>query len=228
MPQRIRPNKVPAEDLILANDPLAVDIAKRYFTLCRSLQEVDVVQIARQGLIRGARAYNPHRISKYTYAPVAFSSFVVPYIRGEILHYIRDWGHVLKIPRKLRERASKVEREAREKAISPRRVAESYGWDWGELEEVLETHVVYPDSVFFEENIAVEGSGSQVSDEILNALAKLPPWQSRLIIEHYYQGKSIAAIASGMGRSVEDVQSWINKATKRLAADKELGEYATN
>jgi RNA polymerase sigma factor (sigma-70 family) len=228
MPQRIRPNKVPAEDLILANDPLAVAVAKRYFRFCAVLQDVDVVQVARQGLIRAARAYRPDRLSEHTLAPVAFSSFAVPYIRGEILHEIRDRGHVLKIPRKLRERASKVQREAREKGLSPRLVAESYGWDWGELEEVIETHVVYPDAVFFEESIAVEGGGSRVSDEILNALAKLPPWQSSLIVEHFYQGRTVAAIASRMGHPAEVVQSWINKACAQLAADKELGEYATN
>ena len=227
MPQRTR-KRVPAEDLILRNDPLAVAVAKRYFTLCRGLQDVDVVQIARQGLIRAARAYNPRRISPHTLEPVAFSSFAVPYIRGEILHDIRDRGHVLKIPRKLRERASKVEREARTTGKHPRTVAESYGWDWDELAEVAEIHVVYPDSVFFEENIAVGGADAHISEEILNALARLPRWQSKLIVEHYYQGKSAEAIAQGLERPIEDVQSWIKLACSRLAADKELSQYAAN
>lgn len=219
--------KVPAEDLILQNDPLAVAVAKRYFTICRGLQDVDVVQIARQGLIRAARRYDPAQISPHTLAPVAFSSFAVPYIRGEILHDIRDRGHVLKIPRKLRERAAKVEKEARLSGNPPREVAERYGWDWDELAEVLELHVVYPDQTFFEENLAID-EPTAIRDEILQALARLPQWQSDLVIAHFYEGASIEALAQRLERTADDVQTWINRACARLATDTELSNYVAH
>jgi RNA polymerase sigma-B factor len=48
------------------------------------------------GLIRAIERFNP-------YQGCAFSSFAVPYIRGEILHFLRDRSSVVKIPRRWQE-----------------------------------------------------------------------------------------------------------------------------
>ena len=52
------------------------------------------------GLIRSVERFSPDR-------GVAFSSFAMPYIRGEILHYLRDRGSMIKIPRVWQELHSK-------------------------------------------------------------------------------------------------------------------------
>jgi len=48
------------------------------------------------GLIRAVERFNPHQ-------GCAFSSFAVPYIRGEMLHFLRDKGSLVKIPRRWQE-----------------------------------------------------------------------------------------------------------------------------
>lgn len=60
----------------------------------------DLEQIAVFGLIRAVERFSPER-------GVAFSSFAMPYIRGEILHYLRDRGSMIKIPRVWQELHSK-------------------------------------------------------------------------------------------------------------------------
>ncbi|MDZ4872552.1 MAG: RNA polymerase sigma-B factor [Chroococcidiopsis cubana SAG 39.79] len=56
----------------------------------------DLEQIGYFGLIRAIERFNPAR-------GYAFSSFAIPYIRGEILHFIRDRAGVVKIPRRWQE-----------------------------------------------------------------------------------------------------------------------------
>ncbi len=56
----------------------------------------DLEQIGFLGLIRAIERFNPYQGS-------AFSSFAIPYIRGEMLHYLRDRGSVMRIPRRWQE-----------------------------------------------------------------------------------------------------------------------------
>lgn len=53
----------------------------------------DLEQIGCLGLIRAIERFNPAQ-------GCAFSSFAVPYIRGEILHFLRDKSSVVKLPRR--------------------------------------------------------------------------------------------------------------------------------
>lgn len=53
----------------------------------------DLEQLGSLGLIRAVERFNPQQ-------GCAFSSFAVPYIRGEMLHYLRDQSHLVRIPRR--------------------------------------------------------------------------------------------------------------------------------
>ncbi len=53
----------------------------------------DLEQIGYLGLIRAIERFNPQQ-------GYAFSSFAVPYIRGEMLHFLRDRSGTVKIPRR--------------------------------------------------------------------------------------------------------------------------------
>jgi RNA polymerase sigma-B factor len=66
----------------------------------------DLEQIGMIGLLRAIDRFDPTK-------GVSFSSFAVPYIRGEILHFLRDHATVVKIPRRWNEfhaQANKIER----------------------------------------------------------------------------------------------------------------------
>lgn len=92
------------------------EIAIDYYNLVRSvaygmLEESsvpyeDLEQIGMMGCLKAVERFDPTK-------GVDFSSFAVPYIRGAIMHYLRDNGSTVKVPRRMRElnsRANRVER----------------------------------------------------------------------------------------------------------------------
>lgn len=81
--------------LVRLNIGLVRKIAHRIRQQCAEPYE-DLEQIGCLGLIRAIERFNPRQ-------GCAFSSFAVPYIRGEILHFLRDNGSLVKIPRRWQE-----------------------------------------------------------------------------------------------------------------------------
>lgn len=101
-------------DITLRNHLVQLNLGlvrKVAYAMSRTYAETyeDLEQIAVFGLIRAVERFCPDR-------GVAFSSFAMPYIRGEILHYLRDRGSMIKIPRvwqELHSKGQKVRRQLR-------------------------------------------------------------------------------------------------------------------
>jgi RNA polymerase sigma-B factor len=90
--------------LVRLNAGLVRKVAHRISHQCSEPYE-DLEQIGFIGLIRAIERFNPGQ-------GCAFSSFAVPYIRGEMLHFLRDRGTTVKIPRRwqdLQKEAQKVQ-----------------------------------------------------------------------------------------------------------------------
>jgi RNA polymerase sigma-B factor len=87
------------ERLVMTYLPLARTIARRYQS--PRVPAEDLVQVATIGLIKAIDRYDPER-------GVAFSSYAVPTMVGEVQRYFRDqtWG--VRPPRDLQERAQRV------------------------------------------------------------------------------------------------------------------------
>ncbi len=66
----------------------------------------DLEQEASIGLLKAIDRFDP-------YAGAAFSSFAVPYIKGVILHYLRDHGKQIKVPRRWQEEVASVRADTR-------------------------------------------------------------------------------------------------------------------
>ncbi|HEY9701035.1 MAG TPA: sigma-70 family RNA polymerase sigma factor [Allocoleopsis sp.] len=81
--------------LVKLNMGLVCQIAYKISLQCAEPLE-DLQQIGYLGLIRAIERYNPDQ-------GATFSCFAVPYIKGEILHFLRDKSAILKIPRRLSE-----------------------------------------------------------------------------------------------------------------------------
>jgi len=81
--------------LVQLNAGLVRQVAYRLSGQCVEPYE-DLEQVGYLGLIRAVERFNPHQ-------GTAFSSFAIPYIRGEILHHLRDKSSVLRIPRRWQE-----------------------------------------------------------------------------------------------------------------------------
>jgi RNA polymerase sigma-B factor len=84
--------------------PLAQHLARRYST--RSEND-DVLQVAAIGLIKAVDRFDPHR-------GIAFSTFAVPTILGEIKRHFRDFGWSVRVPRPLQDLALRVQRATEE------------------------------------------------------------------------------------------------------------------
>src|SRR4051812_18379528 len=85
--------------------PLARQLARRYQRAEEPLE--DLVQVASLGLIKAIDRFNPER-------DVAFSSYAVPTILGELKRHFRDRTWAVRVPRDLQELALKVDRAVSE------------------------------------------------------------------------------------------------------------------
>ena len=77
------------------NSRLVQQVASRMVHRC-SLDFDDLVQIGHLGLIKAVERFDPD-------TGYAFSSFAVPLVRGEILHYLRDHVSPIRVSRRLLE-----------------------------------------------------------------------------------------------------------------------------
>ena len=89
--------------------PLAHQVARRYHRSGEPFD--DLLQVARLGLCKAVERFDPDR-------GVAFSTYAVPTMVGEIKRHFRDTGWAIHVPRSLQERVLKVEQAG--KALSSR------------------------------------------------------------------------------------------------------------
>ncbi|MDX6673655.1 MAG: polymerase sigma-B factor [Solirubrobacteraceae bacterium] len=95
------------DELIERFLPLARQLARRYQRAAEPLD--DLVQVASIGLVKAVDRFDAAR-------GVAFSSYAVPTILGELKRYFRDSGWAVHVPRGMQERAMQVDRAIKELA----------------------------------------------------------------------------------------------------------------
>jgi RNA polymerase sigma-B factor len=85
--------------------PLARNLARRFQRGNEPLD--DLLQVANLGLIKAVDRFDPSR-------GVAFSSFAVPTIVGELKRHLRDTTWAIHVPRGIQERAMQVDRAVKD------------------------------------------------------------------------------------------------------------------
>jgi RNA polymerase sigma-B factor len=91
--------------------PLALHLARRYGG---SAERDDLEQVAALGLVKAIDRFDPDR-------GIAFSSFAVPTILGELKRYFRDLGWSVRVPRVLQELAASVDAATERLTVELRR-----------------------------------------------------------------------------------------------------------
>lgn len=202
-----------------ANDGLARKVAHQQSQLCPEPYD-DLLQLARLGLLKAIERFDP-TIGN------ALSSFAVPYIRGEIQHYLRDkWGAV-RVPRRSLELAARMRRikaymEKHGRTVSETAIAGAIGLDEEKLLEIkgaCSASTVSLDEcqdIAFTADITIEQNNTRSSNWVVGAVASLPEKERSCLLEAFFAGKSIQAIA--VRRNVDEfqVRLWIQSALEQL------------
>ena len=206
-----------------ANDDLAKEIARRWSHRC-DIPFEDLLQQGRIGLLRGIERFDPKR-------GFAFSSFVVPFIQGEIQHFLRDYAWDLgKVPRDAIELNSRVRRsqrywQDRGQSLAASVVAKSLGVSptkWAEVEELTARHpLVDIDQAGL---IPAQETASERVLQLRRAIASLPNPYRAAIRMAYLEDTPVPAIAEQMGAAPAQVQQWIDQGVERLRAKLETLE----
>ena len=131
---------------MIDNLALARALAGRYGRGDPDLLE-ELEQVAAVGLVQAAQRFDPGR-------GIAFSTFAVPTVLGELRRYFRATGWVVHVPRGLQEkllRLRRVEHDLSTKGGGPPGTAElarALGWEAEDLLEVLvAAHALSPASL---------------------------------------------------------------------------------
>lgn len=156
----------------------------RHYSLCTAEQADDLRQVALEGLIRAAERYNGRRA-------VPFAAFARPHIRGALLHYLRDFGHLIRIPRRVQE-----QRDANTTTTLRR--------------------VPYDRAV--EETMTAEHHPSvgNKAAEVAELLQGLSPPQRWLVVRVVLRGESLRAVAQAQGTSASTVHRHLRQALNQL------------
>lgn len=198
------------------NDRLAIAIARRMLAVCSEPLE-DLKQIARIGLLKAIERFDPTK-------GAAFSSFAVPYIRGEILHFLRDHWSLLKIPRRWLEKLEQVERiEAKllrqGRAIDRALIAASIGIDratWETIESAFNCSVTPIDDVLHLSDASQENDRQELQDSAIARVALLPSPMRYCVVEHLFGKLKTDAIARQYSLDAQSVKHLIADGLNRL------------
>jgi len=216
------------------NTGLVRKIAHRLSDQCAEPYE-DLEQIGCLGLIRAIERFNPQN-------GAAFSSFAVPYIRGEILHYLRDRSGTVKIPRRWQELQKQGQR-VREKLAkatghqpSESEVAEGLGIsaeEWQDIRQSGQNRSL----LSLDATISYQGDSAITLGETLPDMnvQSLPNWEddrhqlqsamsaleekARVAIEFvYYQDLSRKEVSERIGVSPMTVTRRIQRGIQQMVA----------
>src|SRR4051812_7117789 len=208
--------------------PLARSLARRYERGGASLD--DLTQVASLGLLKAIDRFDPTR-------PVAFTSYAVPTIVGELKRYYRDYGWSVRVPRDLQERSMRVDAEARRLALELHRaptaaeLADGLGVD---VEQIVEARAASgarralsldrpredaDDGEGREFEVAVEDPGYRAAEDaatISQLGAVLPPRDREVLRLRFEHDLTQSEIAARIGVSQMHVSRIIRRAVEQM------------
>ncbi|HEY9737559.1 MAG TPA: sigma-70 family RNA polymerase sigma factor [Trichocoleus sp.] len=219
-------------ELVRLNAGLVRKVAHRVSLQCREPYE-DLEQLGHLGLIRAIERFDPSQGN-------AFSSFAVPYIRGEMLHYLRDRSSTVKIPRRWQDLQKEAERLQPElvrvlgRSADEGEVAQALGVALGEWRDAklsslnrkplsLDARVSGSDEITLADTLpdlayAAMQEGEADRAQLQRALAKLEEGTRTAIEFVFYNGLSRKEVARRIGVSPMAVSRRIHEGLQQMQA----------
>lgn len=198
----------------------------------RGVPAADLIQVAEIGLIKAVERYDPDR-------GVAFSSFAVPTVLGELRRYFRDATWAVSVPRSAKDQRSKVQSAAdrlqHELGREPtsREIADRCGLGARDVAETRHANAVYrcasleqtrSESGDLIELRSVEAArapdplaSAELYLETLRAISSLPERSRRIIVWRFYEECTQQEIGERLGVSQVQVSRLLRAALEHLA-----------
>jgi RNA polymerase sigma-B factor len=211
--------------------PLARQLARRYERPEEPFD--DLFQVACLGLVKAIDRFDLSR-------DVAFSSYAVPTILGEIKRYFRDRTWAVRVPRDLQELALRVDRKVTQLATDLRRqptvseIAEALGLDEEQVLEALEASGAYRAASLSLPRSNEDEAGETLGDTLGTSeegfglaehratldrlLEMLPPREREVLRLRFHEDCTQAEIGEVIGVSQMQVSRIIRQSLNRLRA----------
>jgi len=220
------------EDILIAFKSLVEFIARK---LSFNIDDIpDLIQVGNIGLLKSLETFDLDR-------NIAFSTYASSNVIGEIRHYIRDKGRIVKLPRKLQEQYSKIRQYIKIKSqeldrfpttseiaadlkLSEEEVLESM--EAGQsfrvisLDKPIQTNKNKSSSEKFS---LIDNIGSEEKDDLVlnremlkQALENLNEREKKLIYLRFYEGLTQKEIAERLSLSQMHVSRLLNDSLQKL------------
>jgi RNA polymerase sigma-B factor len=227
------------EELVSRFLPLAKRLAARYHTAGEPYD--DLVQVASLGLIKAVDRYDVGR-------GVAFTTYAVPTIAGEIKRHFRDNSWAVHVPRGMRDRALRVHATMRELSertgerppkeelaerldMSERQVDDALG-ALGAFDAISLDGPAYqgsePDAQTRGDTVGSVDSDFELAEDrvtLEKALKQIPSRDRRVLQMRFVEDRTQSDIAAHIGVSQMQVSRILRRALERLRQAIEAPEH---
>jgi RNA polymerase sigma-B factor len=210
--------------------PMATHFARRYNGRGQPL--ADLVQVATIGLIKAVDRYDPGR-------GVAFSSYAIPTILGEIKRHFRDTAWNIRIPRRLQEltmqltgatedlahtlhRAPTTAELAAHLGVSQREVLAAQRSAYAYQPVSLERLQTDSQDSRLLDLLGAPDPGHEAAEQRVTlrvVLSRLPKREQRIIMMRFVAGLTQTQIAMDIGVSQMQVSRLLNRTLAQLRAE---------
>jgi RNA polymerase sigma-B factor len=214
--------------------PLAHQVARRYQHSGEPFD--DLLQVARLGLVKAVERFDPTR-------EVAFSTYAVPTMVGEIKRHFRDTGWAIHVPRSLQERVLKVEQAQKTlagklgRAPTVDELAETLELDVEATLEALEAASAYEarsldapapaedqDGRAYVDTLGGSDDGFELVEDraaVRQAMKALPERERRILHMRFLEDKTQSEIAESIGVSQMQISRLLRRSLRTLRDETE-------
>lgn len=227
---RTRDDKI-RDQIVMQYTNLVESIGRRFVGACEPLE--DLVQEGYIGLIASVDKYDADK-------GVKFSTYATHFIIGQIKHYLRDKGKIIKEPawlQELNQRMSRVIESLGQKLgrqPTEKEIGEVMQMPESTVVELLTTREVFKVSSLDGGDKDDSSSGQRDSEKISDdkivtfqlpledkivleaAMQRMKDIEQQVIIEHFYKGHNQTEIARQLGISCNYVSHILRNGTKKL------------